>query len=44
VARVLIHKGTTLSGASKAFVAFVQSPSGERILRQHQVLPVAAPN
>jgi phosphate transport system substrate-binding protein len=40
----LVHKGASLSGAGKAFVAFVQSPSGERILRQHQVLPIAAPN
>ncbi len=40
----LVHKDASLSGASKAFVAFVQSPSGERILRQHHVLPIAAPN
>lgn len=40
----LVHKSGALSGAAKAFVAFVYSPSGERILREHGVLPLPASN
>lgn len=40
----LVHKAGALSGAAKAFVAFIYSPSGERILREHGVLPIAASN
>jgi phosphate transport system substrate-binding protein len=39
-----VHKAGELSDAAKAFVLFVQSPSGERILREHGVLPLAAAN
>lgn len=40
----LIHKTGALSAAGTAFVAFVYSPSGERILREHGVQPLAAAN
>lgn len=40
----LVHKAGSLNGAAKAFVAFVQSPSGERILRDHGVMPLMAAN
>lgn len=40
----LVHKAGELSAAGKAFVAFVYSPSGERILRDHGVLPLPAAN
>ena len=40
----LVHKAGALSAAGKAFVAFVYSPSGERILREHGVLPLPAAN
>ncbi|MEQ1805667.1 MAG: substrate-binding domain-containing protein [Burkholderiaceae bacterium] len=40
----LVHKAGALSAAGKAFVAFVYSPSGERILRDHGVLPLPAAN
>jgi phosphate transport system substrate-binding protein len=38
----LVHKSNGLTPAGKAFLAFVQSPAGARILRQHGVLPAAA--
>jgi phosphate transport system substrate-binding protein len=39
-----VHKAGALNDAAKAFVLFVQSPSGERILRDRGVLPLAAVN
>lgn len=39
-----VFRTGSLDGAAQAFVAFVQSPSGERILRENGVLPVAAAN
>lgn len=39
-----VHKSGSLGSAAKAFVDFVQSPSGERILRSHGVLPLNPPN
>lgn len=39
-----VHKNGALDGAAQAFVAFVQSPSGERILREHGVMPLVGPN
>lgn len=40
----LIHKAGALNGAAKAFIAFIQSPSGERILRERGVIPLTATN
>ncbi len=37
-----VHKNGVLSPAVKAFLAFVRSPSGERILEQYNVLPLFA--
>ncbi|MDG4552111.1 MAG: substrate-binding domain-containing protein [Candidatus Contendobacter sp.] len=38
----LIHKPDALTPAGKAFLAFVRSPAGARILREHGILPHAA--
>lgn len=38
----LIHKSGNLSPAAKAFVEFVRSPAGIRILREHGVLAAAS--
>ena len=40
----LIHKAGALNGAARAFIAFIQSPSGERILRERGVMPLTAAN
>ncbi len=38
----LIHKGSTLSPAANAFLAFIRSSAGVGILRQHGVLSAVA--
>ncbi len=38
----LIHKPDALTPAGKAFLAFVRSPVGARILREHGILPAIA--
>ncbi len=38
----LIYKSDRLTPAGKAFIEFIQSPAGTRILREHGVLPSAA--
>ncbi|MDK9725621.1 MAG: substrate-binding domain-containing protein [Sterolibacteriaceae bacterium MAG5] len=39
----LIHREDGLTPAGKAFIEFIRSPAGVRILRDHGILPVAAP-
>lgn len=39
----LIHREGGLTPAGKAFIEFIRSPAGVRILRDHGILPVAAP-
>ena len=36
------HRNGYLSPAAKAFLAFVRSPSGERILQDHHVLAISS--
>lgn len=38
-----IHKTGGLNSTAKAFVDFIRSPAGARILREHGVLPIAKP-
>lgn len=40
----LIYKPDALTPAAKAFLDFIQSPAGERILREHGVLPAVSKN
>lgn len=40
----LIYKPEVLTPAGKAFLEFVRSPAGERILREHGVLPAVSRN
>ncbi|MFZ2648655.1 MAG: substrate-binding domain-containing protein [Burkholderiaceae bacterium] len=40
----LVHKAGALGAAGQAFLAFIHSPSGERLLREHGVLPLPAAN
>lgn len=39
----LIHRTEGTSPAAKAFLEFIRSPAGQRILRDHGILPVTAP-
>lgn len=38
----LIHRSGNITPAARAFVAFIQSPAGARILREHGVTPITA--
>lgn len=38
----LIHKANGLTPAARAFLAFIRSPEGTRLLRQHGILPSGA--
>ncbi|HRD66238.1 MAG TPA: substrate-binding domain-containing protein [Candidatus Competibacter sp.] len=40
----LIYKPDALTPAGKAFLEFVRSPAGERILREHGILPTVSSN